>query len=164
MIQLSVHPLLAALRSGDAWTFPPKEWQPFQAIDFHLPFSVYASRFEKITDPEIVALALKLNQPRLLDATFPIANAEVTIAGKTIEFLDGIAPHEDWRKLGDLLQCLAEDLDGNALLTTWCSIDEFDALLLLVSGEPFEQLKPLAAQWREMGADVIYFDFYVSEH
>jgi hypothetical protein len=123
---------------------------------------------ENINDPEMVALAQSMNNPRLLLCDTPLDNSlnSVISAGDlTAGVLDWLSNHDKWStRINDCLQCLAEDSEGRRLLTAFMPVGDFEQMADDMAASGFAtDLPAKVAQWRELGAVRGYFEGYSSQ-
>jgi hypothetical protein len=133
-------------------------------IDMHMPLAFYASVNSQLTDPEMVELAKRLRQPRLLNCSVPIPGAaELVIsdpAAVTL-ILDWLKTNQHWRgKIEETLQGLAQDKEGRPLLSAFMPIADLVMLGVDLHASSLQNIKAIFEEWQAMGADEGNFEGY----
>lgn len=130
-------------------------------IDRSKVLMMCGSKATKTTDPEMIALAEKMELPQLLVFQNPVGETLTIPANETELFLERVS-QPDWRSAfeGDL-QGMCETNDGEPLLTTWLAIDSFRRFAEGLTGLPFQSSLLAAVQgWEALGADTVFLDGY----
>lgn len=132
-----------------------------------LSFSGYRNKGNK--SKKMIQFATDLNCPQLRFISVPVKNAVIKLSAedsaKLLGYLKGCCWREDFDKN---LQGLANDDDGEHLLTGWMSIDEFNSFTENAghndpeSETVIRKLHEASIEWKAMGIDDVYFDGYVS--
>ena len=96
-----------------------------QQIDRTKALSFSGYRTVRTTDPEMVALAARLQLPQMLDSDEPVADGKEIAPEHAARILDRMA-EPAWRSMFEAdLQCMSEDGEGRPFLTTWLSLQQF---------------------------------------
>jgi hypothetical protein len=127
--------------------------------------SFYGSQMQTTDLPQLVALAEKLGMPQLRMVSTPIT-PDIKLAPADTRLLLEYVAGRCWRaEFDENLQCLAETVAGEALLTGWMSVDQF-ATFVRDAGhdDPVRRvLNVLAANtshWKGLGVSEVTFDGY----
>jgi hypothetical protein len=131
-------------------------------IDRNMPLTFSAFVNETITDSEMVDLAKRMNNPRLLLCDVPLAGVpplEINDHATVGQILAWLQSNEKWRScIEHTLQGMSE-IDGKPLLTAFMPISVLVLLGQELLAEPqFAGLDLPFAQWQAMGAETGYFD------
>lgn len=137
-------------------------------IDPARPMFIYGSvtrDLSKMTQDPMHNLVMDLAQqtlnPGFLRLADPVNEASFDVLpAKFLEWLIGVS---GWaNEFFEHLQCLAETDAGEKLLTTWLSANRFWSMLSDGRGvAAVDAIAARADEWRSLGLDEVYFDFYV---
>ncbi|MCA8198467.1 hypothetical protein [Burkholderia vietnamiensis] len=132
-----------------------------QQIDRTKALSFSGYRTVKLTDPEMVALAARLQLPQMLNSDEPVADGKEIAPEDAARILDRMADSA-WCPIFEAdLQCMSEDAEGRPFLTTWLSLEQFRRFLDCIADMPVHSGLAIAlAEWESKGAQKIYFDGY----
>ncbi|WP_175857924.1 hypothetical protein [Burkholderia anthina] len=132
-----------------------------QQIDRTKVLSFSGYRTVRTTDPEMVALAARLQLPQMLNSDEPVADSKEIAPEHAARILDRMADPA-WCSMFEAdLQCMSEDGEGRPFLTTWLSLEQFRTFLDSIVDIPVHSGLAIAiAEWESKGAQKIYFDGY----
>jgi hypothetical protein len=133
-------------------------------IDMHMPLAFYASVNCQLTDPEMVALAERLKQPRLLNCSVPLAEtSELVISDPAVvkKILSWLKTNEQWRsKIEETLQGLTQDKQGRPLLSAFMPMAELVMLGADLHTQGLHDSRTIFGEWQSMGAAEGNFEGY----
>jgi hypothetical protein len=132
-----------------------------QQIDRTKSLSFSGYRTVKLTDPEMVELAARMDMPQLLNSDEPVADRMEIAPDDGAMMLDRMADPV-WRSMFEAdLQCMSKDAEGRPFLTTWLSLEQYCGFLRSIADMPVHsELATALAEWKNKGAQTIYFDGY----
>ncbi|NWA23948.1 hypothetical protein HX866_03500 [Pseudomonas gingeri] len=134
-------------------------------IDTKMPLNFYACVNETITDPEMVALAERMQMPNFLMCDVPLDGAPPVVIDDPVKvelILSWLRANHKWSaRIEETLQSMANDSEGRPLLTAFMPAEEFAIFADdLAANEQLADLHLPFAEWRAMGATTGYFDGY----
>ncbi|AVA38336.1 hypothetical protein [Cupriavidus metallidurans] len=137
-------------------------------IDPARPMCIYGSvtrDLSKMTQDPMHDLVMDLAQqtlnPGFLRLADPVNEASFDVL--PAEFLEWLIGVSRWpNEFFEHLQCVTQTSEGEPLLTTWLDADRFWSMLSDGRGVPVvEAISARVDEWRSLGLDEVYFDFYV---
>lgn len=137
-------------------------------IDLSRQMMIYGSvtrDLSKMTQDPHHELAMDMAQQSLNPAFLRLADPleEAALHIETAPFLKWLIDASTWEvEFFAHMQCMSQTAAGEPLLTTWLSGDRFWSMLH--DGYGLEVIGAIAAgvkDWRSLGLDEVYFDFYV---
>lgn len=137
-----------------------------EQIDKERPSFLTGNRTLVSSDPELIALAEKHNNPRMRLVSSAVTDEISLTDAETMVLLEWVGEHA-WRFLFERnLQSVSAQKDGD-LLTTWMPLAEFQTLVIgdkhegpVVLRELLHRIAKATENWRALGVDEVYFDGY----